>query len=147
MTKKLMATVLAASLAMTSISATPALAKPSDGVRILQGLAALYIISRVIDKNNDQPRTEVTSTGRHERPQGHRTRDHRNSVDLPRRCLKTFHTGRGETRAYGARCVRNNAPYLSLPRQCKRQISTDRGRRTVFTKRCLREHGYNVARR
>ena len=127
MTKKLMATVLAASLALTSIGATPAMAKPSDGVRILQGLAALYIISRVIKDNK----------------RSHRRR----SVEpvVPNRCLKTFYTNQGALRAYGAQCVRNYAPQLSLPQPCKRRINTDYGRRIVFGPNCLRQHGYIVA--
>ncbi len=126
MTKKLMATVLAASLALTSIGATPAMAKPNDGVRILQGLAALYIISRVIKDNKRPSRRAAAPT-------------------LPNRCLKTFYTGRGTTRAYGAHCVSQYAPRLSLPQQCKRRISTDYGRRNVYGPNCLREHGYSVA--
>lgn len=128
MTKKLMATVLAASIALTSIGVTPAMAKPSDGVRILQGLAALYIISRVVKDNKRRSRRAVAPT-------------------LPRHCLKTFYTGRGTTRAYSAHCIRENAPRLSLPQQCKRQIYTDYGHRNVFGPNCLREHGYNVATR
>ena len=128
MTKKLMATVLAASIALTSFTAAPAMAKPSDGVRILQGLAALYIISRVIKDNKRGRPVAVAPT-------------------LPDRCLKTFYTPRGTTRAYGAHCVRKHAPRLSLPQQCKRRISTDYGYRNVFGPNCLRQHGYNVAMR
>lgn len=156
MTKKLMATVLAAALAMTSISAAPAMAKPNDGVRILQGLAALYIISRVVQDSNDH-RPEATPTRRDHRPTsnrirdhrptGHRTRDHRPKVDLPRGCLRSFYAGHHEVRAYGVRCINKHAPHLSLPLQCKRRIATDHGRRVVFTKRCLRQHGYRAARR
>lgn len=128
MTKKIMATVLAASLALTSISATPAMAKPNDGVRILQGLAALYIISRVVKDNKRHSRRAVAPT-------------------LPSRCLKTYYTGRGATRAYGAQCVSRHAPQLSLPQQCKRRIFTDYGRRNVYGPNCLREHGYKIATR
>ena len=126
MTKKLMATVLAASITLTSFTAVPAVAKPSDGVRVLQGLAALYIISRVIKDNKRQRPVAVAPT-------------------LPDRCLKTFYTPRGTTRAFGAHCVGKYAPRLSLPQQCKRRISTDSGRRNVYGPNCLREHGYNVA--
>lgn len=128
MTKKFMATVLAASLALTSIGVTPAMAKPNDGVRILQGLAALYIISRVVKDSKRHRPVAVAPT-------------------LPQRCLKTFYTPRGATRAYGAHCVGKYAPRLSLPQQCKRRISTDYGRRNVYGPNCLRQHGYDVAAR
>jgi len=127
MTKKILATALAASLALTSFTA-PAVAKPSEGVRILQGLAALYIISRVI--KNDRRRTPVAV-----------------APTLPNQCLNTFYTPNGARRAYGARCVNKYAPQLSLPQQCKRRINTDYGRRNVYGPNCLREHGFDVATR
>ena len=144
MTKKLIAPVLAATLAMTSISATPAFAKPNDGVRILQGLAALYIISRVV-KDSHTPKVAPVVPA--ERPTVRRPRDRRLAWDVPRRCLKTYYTNRGERRAIGARCVRRNAPNVVLPRQCERRLSTDRGRRVVFSRRCVREHGFQISRR
>lgn len=156
MTKKFMATVLAASIAMSAISAVPAMAKPSNGVRVLQGLAALYIISRVVKDNKTHRQPEATSRGRnrHTTQTPSRSRNHwdkparpqRHSLNLPNRCLKTFYTRQGETRAYGAHCVNKQAPRLSLPQQCKRRISTDRGRRNVYGPNCLRQHGYHVAR-
>ncbi len=155
MTKKLMATVLAASIALTSFTAAPAMAKPSDGVRVLQGLAALYIISRVIKDSKDHRRPEATPRGydrdstetsqRRHNQWGQPTRPRRHTIKLPNQCMKTFYTRRGETRAYGAHCVSKHAPRLSLPQQCKRRISTDRGRRNVYGPNCLRQHGYNVA--
>ena len=124
---KFMATVLTVSLAISSMSAVPAMAKPNDGVRILQGLAALYVISRVIKHNK-------------------RSRAHRQvAPTVPARCLKTFYTRRGQTRAYTAQCLRKHAPRLSLPQQCKRRIATDYGRRNVYGPNCLRQHGYRVA--
>jgi len=126
MTKKILATALAASLALTSFTA-PAVAKPNDGVRILQGLAALYVISRVI-KSNKRRAAPVAVV-----------------PTLPNRCLKTFYTPNGARRAYGSHCVSKHAPQLNLPQQCKRRIKTDFGRRTVFGRNCLREYGYNVA--
>ena len=124
MTNKILATVLAASIALTS-GVTPAVAKPSEGVRLLQGLAALYIISRVIKDNKRHKPVAVAPT-------------------LPNRCLKTYHTPRGTKRAFGAHCLRKYAKHVNLPKQCKRRISTDRGRRNIFSRKCLREHGFRV---
>ena len=128
MTKKLIATVLAASIALTSVSALPAAAKPNDGAKILGGLAALYILSRVI-KDNDRRRPAPAPV----------------QPTVPNRCLKTFYTPKGAIRAYGAHCVAKQAPRLSLPQQCKRRINTDYGRRNVYGPYCLRENGYRVA--
>jgi len=128
MTKKIMATVLAATIALTSFTAMPVAAKPNDGVRILQGLAALYIISRVVKHNKRSKPVAVAPT-------------------LPNRCLKTYYTPDGTRRAYGAHCVGKYAPRLSLPQQCKSRIWTDRGRRNVYGPNCLSQFGYNVAAR
>lgn len=147
MTQKIIATVLAATIAITSIGATPAMAKPSDGVRILQGLAALYVISRVIEGTKDDRRPAVTPSRRQDHATWNQPRQRRHMRNMPNRCLKTFYTRRGETLAYGARCIKNKAPRLSLPQECKRRISTDRGRRMVYGPHCLRQHGFNVARR
>ncbi len=147
MTKKIIASVLAATIAMTSVGATPAIAKPSEGVRILQGLAALYVISRVIEGNKDDRRPAMTPNPRQDHVTRNPPRQRRHMLNVPSQCLKTFNTRRGETQAYGSRCVKNNAPRLSLPQDCKRRISTDRGRRIVYGRHCLRQHGYSVARR
>lgn len=164
-TTKFMAGALVATIALTSFGATPAMAKPSNGVRILQGLAALYIVSRVIEGNkNDTRRTvqpRVTRRG-HDEPR-HRSYDeprHRGydeprhrGHDEPRRrvqtvpqsCFERFTTPHGVVRGYTARCLANYAPHLDLPRDCKTRISTNRGHRKVYGKRCLRRYGFNVA--
>lgn len=156
MTKKFMATVLAASITISAISTAPAIAKPSGGVRVLQGLAALYVISQVVKDSKTARQPEATTSGRNRHsthaPQKSRTqwgqpiKPRRQRLILPSRCLKTFDTRRGQTRAYGAYCVKKNAPRLSLPQQCKRRISTDNGRRNVYGSKCLRQHGYRSAR-
>ncbi len=125
MTGKILATALAVSIALTSLT-TPVAAKPSEGVRILQGLAALYIISRVIKETKHHTPVAVAPT-------------------LPDRCLRTYYTPNGAQPAYGAYCLNKYAPEASLPQQCKRRISTDRGLRNVYGPYCLREHGYRVS--
>ncbi len=131
MTTKIMATVLAATIALTSFTAVPAAAKPSDGVRILQGLAALYIISRVVKHNKRQrPATIAPVVPRQL---------------VPYQCLQTYYTPDGMRRAFGARCVGKYAPRLKLPPQCKSRIWTDAGRRDVFGPNCLREYGHKIS--
>ena len=167
-TTKIMAGALAASIALTSFGATPAMAKPNDGVRILQGLAALYIISRVIDNNsNDTPQAVQPRVSRRHGVEEPRYRDeprrrfeprhrveprHRREVQpryragrLPQSCLRKFRTRNGVVRGFPSRCISNNAPYLDLPRECKTRVSTDRGMRKIYRARCLRQYGYKVA--
>lgn len=156
-TTKFMAGALAATIALTSFGATPAMAKPSNGVRILQGLAALYIVSRVIEgSKNDTRRTVQPHVSRrsydeprrrgYDEPR-HRGHDEprRHVQTIPQSCFERFTTSRGVVRGYTARCLANYAPHLELPRDCKTRISTNRGQRKVYGKRCLRRYGFNVA--
>lgn len=128
MTRKLLATVLAASIALTTAGAAPVQAKSNDAAKILGGLAALYLISRIIKDN--KRRTPVVA------PVVVPT--------LPDRCLRTYYTPNGPREAYGAYCLNKRAPQLRLPKQCKRRISTDRGARNVYSPHCLQTHGYRV---
>lgn len=119
MTKKFIATVLAASIAMTSLSAIPAAAKANDGVRILQGLAALYIVSRVVKDNK-----------RHRQPAATPTRRHRDPVVIHR----------GSNRNHKIDRARHQRNTVTLPNRCKRQ-SAGRGHGNVYDANCLRRHG------
>jgi|GEM_PF-1498425 len=166
-TAKFMAGVLAATIALTSIGANPAMAKPSTGVRILQGLAALYIVSRVLDNDNTPQAVQPQVTRRHGvveprhveprrrvEPRHRVVEPYRREVQprnrpgrLPESCFRKFRTWDGVVRGYASRCMSNNAPHLDLPRTCKTRVSTDRGMRKIYRARCLRQHGYDVARR
>lgn len=121
MTKKFIATVLAASIAMASLSAIPAAAKPNDGVRILQGLAALYIVSRVIKDNKSHRQTTVAPTRRHRTPVA---------------------THRGSHRNHKSDRARHQRNTVTLPNRCKRQAA-GRGHGTVYDANCLRRHSQN----
>lgn len=120
MTKKFIATVLAATIAMTSFSALPAAAKPNDGVRVLQGLAALYIVSRVIKDNKS-----------HRQPAAAPTRQHQKPVVIHR----------GSNRNHRIDRTKHQRNTVTLPNRCKRQ-SVGRGHRNVYDANCLRRHGY-----
>jgi len=125
MTKKFIGTVLAASIALTSFGALPAAAKPNDGVRILQGLAALYIISRVVKDNKRRKHVAAKPS-------------------VPNRCIRNYSTPNGWQRSYSAYCIKRQAPNLRLPQQCKRRIWTEQGRRNVYGINCLSQFGYAV---
>ncbi len=157
-TTKFLAGALAATMALTSFGATPAMAKPSEGVRVLQGLAALYIIGRVIEGNrNNQPQVvQPHVTRRHGVVTPHRRgvfepRDRRvvpnRRAAIPQKCFKAFRTRSGVVRGYTSKCVANNAPRLNLPQQCRTRVSTYEGLRKIYHPSCLRKHGYNTAHR
>lgn len=149
-TSKLLAGALAATMALTSFGATPAMAKPSEGVRVLQGLAALYIIGRAIEgsRSNTPRAVQPHVPSRHwgHQPRGRRVAPHRRASP-PQKCFRTFRTRAGLVRGYASKCVAKNAPRLNLPQQCRTRISTNKGLRKVYHSSCLRRHGYRVANR
>ncbi len=149
-TTRFLAGALAATMALTSFGATPAMAKPSEGVRVLQGLAALYIIGRVIEGSRDNTPRAVQPhvTRRHGgyQPRDRRVAPHRRA-SVPQKCFRTFRTRAGLVRGYASKCVAKNAPRLNLPQHCRTRISTNEGLRKVYHSSCLRRHGYHVANR
>lgn len=133
MTNKFMATVLAASIAFTTVTAAPVQARNNDAVKVIAGIALLAIVGKAIsDSNRRTTPAPVPHTPRYR---------------LPSRCLKDFETQSGWTQAYGAYCLKNNAPRVNLPRQCKRTLWTAQGRRNVYLPGCMSNHGFRIARR
>ncbi len=133
MTKKFMATLLAASIAFTTVTAAPVQARNNDAVKAIAGIALLAIIGKAIsDSNHHSAPTPVPHTPRYR---------------LPNRCLRDYETQSGWTQAYGSRCLANNLPRVSLPHQCKRTLWTAQGRRNVYLPGCMSTHGFRIARR
>ncbi len=170
MSRKFIAAVLAASIAVTGFSSAPAKAASEDDIAgILAGVAGLIIIGQLLDDDDDdEPRVSRRHThidngywyrGDHRHP-GHirrdtdrRTvvtprRDRPSRVDLPRSCRKKVRTQSGEVRLYTRGCLRNNyRNAASLPRSCMRRFQTRNGAFEGYYAKCLRQHGYRRARR
>lgn len=65
---------------------------------------------------------------------------------LPRQCLLTVETGRGDRLAYGSYCLNQNYRFANkLPTSCETAVRTPRGIRTVYGARCLSQDGWRVA--
>lgn len=142
MTKRLIATVLAASLAMTSVAVTPARAADSGEIgRFLLGAGALFIIGSALanrDKRNYDRDDYVTR--RYEEPR--RKYKPRRKV-VPSACLRVNRFDNGPRRYFGRHCLSKRMRYVErLPRACYTTIWTDRGARGVYAARCLRNHGW-----
>lgn len=136
MPKSLLASLLAALLAVTSVTATPARAADTGEIaRFLVGAGALFIIGNAISNSN-----------RH----SHATRNtHKRVIVAPRRkvvpstCLRFNRSDHGPRRYFGRNCL---SRYMSsahrLPSACVRTVYTREGRYSVFGARCLRNHGW-----
>lgn len=140
MTKTLFATLLAGTIALTSLTPTAARANDHLG-KLLVGVVALGIIAAAIDDANDKKRQKSQRRVKKNKDHGRINRRAERFV-IPSRCVRDFRTADGVRRAVGERCVTRNAPRVSLPSQCRRTLWTDVGIRDVFGRRCLQRNGY-----
>jgi hypothetical protein len=142
MTKNLMAMVLSASLALTSITATPARADEDVG-KVLAGIAALVILGAAANKQKH--RNENKRASRHVPVEtwAPAPKLRKQVKRAPQRCLRDQWTHRGNRQVYGARCM-NRHSNAQLPNRCLRQADVNQGPRRFYTKRCLRKNGWRA---
>jgi hypothetical protein len=139
MSKKFIAMVLSASLALTSITVTPARADDDVG-KVLAGSAALLVIGAAVKKNKH--RKENQNVTRQVQPEtwSPAPKKRRHAKKAPQRCLRNQWTHRGNREVYGARCMQRHAN-AQLPNRCLRHAEVNQGPRRFYTKRCLRKNG------
>lgn len=167
MPRKLIAAVLAASLAFTSFTAAPARAADEGEIgRFLLGAGALLIIGSAIANQNRRDRDVtvnrryVEPTRRYVAPTRRYVEPNRRYIDPTRRyvaprydrkvvpaaCIRSNRWDNGPRRYFGSRCLQNNMPnYARLPGACQTTVWTNHGRRTVFAAECLRRHGWRFS--
>lgn len=149
MTRRLMSTILAASLALTSFTATPVRAADSGEIgRLLLGAGALFIIGSALSNNTSSGNSSREVT-RHNYPPVTRNRyvepykvKPRYKV-VPSSCLRESYSNHGKVRYFGSRCLQQNMRHSAgLPGACLMSVRTDRGWRQGYDPRCLRQYGY-----
>lgn len=163
MSRKFIATILAAAVAITGIAATPARADAADVARALAAIATVAIIAKTLDNSRDRKRVDDRHLSSHppriehlpaphpQRPATLHPRplpDRVTSRALPSECLFSVHTRHGNKRVFGKQCL--NQTYRqarSLPRDCEVQLRGQGRPRDVYTASCLRDYGYTLARR
>jgi len=102
MTKRLIATLLAASLALTSLAATPARAADSGEIgRLLLGAGTLFIIGSALSNNNSG--NNYVTRRQFDDDRNYRSH-HRNR--LPQQCERTIRGKHGYKTVYSAQCLR-----------------------------------------
>ncbi|MGI3170178.1 hypothetical protein ACRARG_13590 [Pseudooceanicola sp. C21-150M6] len=165
MTRRILATILAAAVAVTSVNVSTAQADNRDITRIIVGATALAIIGGAIANANNRdnhreperyhPRPDPNGYhwGRtYQKPIDRRTErpgyDRRNpSHDrvrgtIPRNCLRNVSTRGGWTTGYGLRCAQESVRG-TLPSDCVRR-NTSAGPRLFYERTCLRRYGFNA---
>ncbi|QFT58478.1 hypothetical protein FIU94_06520 [Sulfitobacter sp. THAF37] len=173
MYRRFIATIAAASIAITAIGAVPAHAGDRDTVRALAAILGVAVVGKIIHDNNKKKKQRVhrqpapvyappySTPPRHRPPQIHQPRhnpprynpqprplpQHVNRKLLPKQCFQSFDTRRGKVRMFGEHCLQRNFRHVnSLPRNCQYKFGTPNGLRTGYEARCLRDAGYRLAR-
>jgi len=173
MSRKFIATIAAASIAVTSLGAVPVQAQERNrsAEQAIAAILGFAIVGKIIHDQNKRNDRAKRQQGQHVKPapqprrieqvqprplprrveRQHSTTQKRNRrVNkrlLPRQCFRSFQTNRGTYRGFGNRCLQNNFRHAHLlPQYCKTRIRTDRGPRRVYEARCLRDAGYRLAR-
>ncbi|MGR3455467.1 hypothetical protein [Pseudooceanicola sp.] len=167
MGRKFIATILAAALAVTAISA-PAQARNNDDlVKFLAGATALVIIGKAIhdskerkERNETHYRPQPRHDDRHSPRQGHGDRwdrhdrdrhdrdrwdRHDRRISMPAECRVNVRTPRGTIAGYGYRCVQQN-PRLAraIPGECVTATRAHQGPRFIYSSHCLARAGIRV---
>lgn len=171
MSRKFIASVLAASLAITSVSAMPAKAGNDDLVKFLAGATALVIIGKALDDNSSRSTYRYKEQHRHhgehrhvekytyvppvhkgrhydDRDYGHSYRPHHKPA-LPGACETTVRVKSGHQTFLDNRCLaRRSVDTRKLPSQCQVNVGRDRfGNINGYNSRCLERNGYDLTRR
>lgn len=162
---RLITTVVAATITVTSIGTTPAYAdrdrrddNTARAIGALLGIAAIGVIIHESKKDKKSKKHEVRRERLHEQRKVQQHRNHRIAPkQLPRRvsrntlpqdCLRTFRTRDGRAQLFGQRCLqRNYAGVNRLPQKCFQRIRTRDGHRAGYGARCLSARGYQLSRR
>lgn len=162
MKKSLIATVLAATLALTSFS-TPAMADRGETQRTIVGLTALAIIAAAIANQNKKKGSAVVTRDpkpdyrpddrpyedwrwKDDRRHDKWDRDHRDARRaLPAACAFDIRTHNGRSVVLGKACLQERFDNARrLPRSCEFPVRTRNGVRDVYGARCLEQNGYRI---
>lgn len=165
MYRKFIATITAASIALTALGTAPAFADNQQTARTIAAILGLAAVGAIIHENRKDRKNKQPDYDRYDpqpiykqpsqnyqppvyqqpkpRPLPHRAQ----RKLLPQECFRSFETRRGKVRMFGARCLNRNYDFAHrLPRQCEYTFNTKRGDRRGYEARCLRDRGYRLAR-
>ncbi|SLN28372.1 hypothetical protein ROA7450_01162 [Roseovarius albus] len=156
--------ILAAAIAVTGASATPARAAEDDVAKVVVGAAALAILGAAIisarDDDDDAPQ-HVTNNhniynsygdgynSQWSKPKKKHKKKHSSyqpvkRPKLPEACRIYRDTKNGRRFGYNGRCLkRNYSAFDHLPRHCAKKVEGYRGK--IWRENCLSQHGFQRA--
>ena len=172
MYRRFIATVAAASIAITALGSVPARAENRDLERALAAILGVAVLGAIIHDNKKddhvvtqhRPRHTHNPRPRYQQPRYAKPRSvkprlqpkplpdrvkprHAQRKLLPGHCLRSFATRRGTYQGFARACLVHNYSFTNrLPNRCLTQVRTRQGKRHMFEARCLRNAGYRLAR-
>ena len=159
MSRKFIASIMAASMAITGFSAAPARADGNDLARLLAGATALVIIGRALEDDHsssrhyryDEHSHYDRGYDRHPSRGNHYGQRRNSNIDSPRRlppgCLTRVETRHGSRQVFGEACLDVHYSHTaSLPRECRSRNNSN-GPRNAYEATCLFDRGYRAATR
>lgn len=154
MKSRLIATVTAAALAMTTAFSTPALAddRSKDALKVLLGAAAIGLIVSEVNKNKRKKKQEAAQVRRfddlHDGDWKRESKYGRKNRVIPSECVFSIRGDRGDRGrrdVVSARCLREFGIVRHVPDRCAFDIDTRWGDRTVYGAHCLKKHGFRIS--
>lgn len=163
MSRRFIAAVAGAAIAVTAIGTAPARAD-EDLARTLAAIVGIAIVGKVIkDRLDDDDDDRVVYRNRFDDPYLYTAPREGNIIRrvdprplprsvkrrlLPGECLRSWNTRDGRARVFGKKCLERNYSYTkSLPRACAVKVRVNKKKRRGYDARCLRREGYQLARR
>ena len=154
MTRKLIATIAAAAIALSGFTATPAAAMDDrEVIKLLLGAAAVGVLVNELNKKNKK---EIAAESAYRNNNVYRYDDNRydnntrnarvnrNRV-IPSSCVFDIRTRNGNRDVVSGNCVERSDFRGNLPKDCKFEIRRDGRKQTVYGASCLRDRGIRIA--
>lgn len=134
---RILATCLAAALALSAAAPMPAAAAPDaeDYAKVILGLVALGVVTHALRENRENNDRERVS-----RRDRERLRERQRQIAA---CQFEVRTRDGWADVYGRRCLdRAGVRVDRLPRECAFRVRARGETSVVYGERCLEDYGY-----
>ncbi|SLN68909.1 hypothetical protein AQS8620_03265 [Aquimixticola soesokkakensis] len=156
-TPRFVAGLVAFSMAMSGLAATPARADEADVVKALGGLLTLYVIGKAVSDSKksaskpDPVKPKPPSRDDDRWPRDGQRDDRANNWDIPASCLLSVnnmqarHWNAPQRTVVDAHCLTSQRRSAHpLPVACEDTLRDSRGRHDIYDLGCLNNYGYSV---
>ncbi|MEZ5911199.1 MAG: hypothetical protein R3D84_02355 [Paracoccaceae bacterium] len=138
---RLTATIAAAAIALSGVTAAPARADSNDLIKLVLGAAVIYGIAKEVDRRNDKKKAR--NHARYD-PKPDSAAIQRKIDRAARYCAVDVRDHRGVTTYYDKQCLRRAGITRRLPAYCEYDLRLTKGTSRVYDGQCLREAGLKI---